>query len=186
MKRRDWEHLFDNRDKMYKFCKNNDIPYPNYKILEVKLNSNEAKQKEEYWLNFYKNNNWEMFNSRKTGSLGAITPKWTKIALQREVNKYKTRGEFQKNSTAYCSAVSHNLINELFKNHPNQGYTTSRNIRNYWTKDKLQEEANKFKTRNEFHEKSKAYSIAQNKQIIDELFKNHPNQGYILKRKTVN
>lgn len=112
------------------------------------------------------------------GSLGAITPKWTKIALQREANKYKTRGEFQKNSTAYCSAVSHNLINELFKNHPNQGYSTIRNKRNYWTLEKLQEEANKCKTRSEFS-KTRAYSIAQGKKIVNELFENHVNKGYL-------
>jgi len=40
-------------------------------------------------------------------------------------------------------------------------------------------DTDKYKTRKEFREKSaSAYTKSHQKNIIDELFKNHPNQGY--------
>ena len=103
--------------------------------------------------------------------------------LQKEVDKYETRQEFRKeNVAAYKSAWSRNFLNDLFKNHPNSGYTIYAN--NYWTKEKLQEEANKYETRQEFKESdSKAYAAALLQKIMDELFKNHLNDGFTDKQK---
>jgi hypothetical protein len=182
MKRRDKEHLFDEKEKMSLFCRENDIPYPKYKILEENLTSKKAQELEKYWENFYKNNGWEMFNIAKTGSLGSAAIKWTKKALQEEANKYKNRREFQKNkSGAYDAAFKKNIIDEIFKNHLNSGYSKNKN--GYWTEEKLQEEANKCKTREEFNTKHKAaYLAAYRMNILDKLFKNHSNKGYSDKR----
>ena len=157
------------------FCKENDIPYPKYKILEEDLTSSEAQRQEDYWEKSYRNNGWTIFNISRTGSLGNFRKKWTKKALQEEADKYETRFEFQKNSnSAYSTAQRTGLLAELFKNHPNKGF-----LEIYWTEKRLQEEANKYKTRKEFRKMSKnGYSTAVNKHILDELFKNHPNNGY--------
>ena len=138
-----------------------------------------------YWVEYYKNNGWELFNVSKPGSLGGVIYKWSKKALRKEANKYKTRSEFRiKNANAYEAARSKGIIDELFKNHPNQGYNENRVIKGYWTNDKLQEEANKYKTINEFRINNLgAYKAAFRKGIIVELFKNHSNQGYTYNKK---
>lgn len=127
-----------------------------------------------------------MFNIIKAGSLGGIFSRWTKKALQREADKYKTRGEFSKqNSSAYSVAASRKLLDELFKNHINNGYTDKQKISGYWTFDKLKKYADKYKTRTEFRMKdNKLYVVAKNKNLLDELFKNHLNQGYIYPKKS--
>jgi len=180
MKRRDRDHLFDEKEKMSLFCKENDISYPKYRILEENLTSKEAQKQEEYWKNAYEKNGWKMFNITKTGSLGAAATKWTKKVLQEEANKYKTRGEFKnKNASAYMSALKKGIIDELFKNHSNLGRTDKQMIFRYWTEEKLQEEANKYKTRGEFQNKNaSAYQAAVKKKIIGKLFNDHPNRGY--------
>ena len=107
---------------------------------------------------------------------------WTKEKLQEEVNKYKTRKEFRSNSrNAYLTALNNKIMKELFKNHINNGYCENRKINGYWTKEKLQEESDKYETRQEFRENDiNAYSAAKSKKLTDEIFKNHPNQGYVL------
>ena len=66
------------------------------------------------------------------------------------------------------------MIDFLFKDHANQGRT-----KNHWTKEKLQEEANKSKSRKDFRDNNrKAYNMAKEYKIMNDLFKNHPNQGY--------
>ena len=54
---------------------------------------------------------------------------WTKEILQEECNKYSTRLEFKKNNyIAYKASHRKKLLDELFKNHKNKGYT--RNFKN--------------------------------------------------------
>jgi len=176
MIRRDREHLFSEKEKLSLFCKKNNLPLPKYKILEDNLNNKNVRNFEEYWYKFYKDNGWDMFNVAKTGSLGAAATKWTKKSLQKEADKCITRSEFSiKNGSAYTAASNKKLMDELFKNHPNQGLI----ITSDWTKEALQEEANKYKTRRTFQIKNpSAYLASSRKKIIDELFQNHPNKGY--------
>ena len=86
--------------------------------------------------------------------------------------KYKTRGEFQKNLGAYNAARNFDIINYLFKNHHNQGFTEKQKISGYWTKEKVQEESIKYKNRSEFKKKlGSAYNAAKKFKIINDLFK---------------
>ena len=159
------------------FCKENDIQYPKYKILEENLTSIEAQRQERYWESFYKDNGWEMFNISKTGSLGAAT-KWTKNSLQKEADKYETREDFRKNNSgAYVTSKRLKLLDKLFKNHPNNGYSEKQKAD--WTEEKLQEEADKYETMKDFRKNSSgAYYAAKSKKILDDLFKNHYNNGH--------
>jgi len=183
--RRDKEHLFNDKELLSIFCKENKISLPNYKILEEKLSSNEAKTQECYWLDYYKNNDWILFNVSKPGSLGGGVLKWTKNKLQIEANKYHTIKEFRENNKpAYSAANKLKLIVILFKNKINNGYSNKRKIPGYWNKELLQEIANEYKTRVEFRKCNYPAYLSSNKQrLLDELFKNHINQGYIRKPK---
>jgi len=178
--RRDKEHVFNETELLNKFCKENNMPYPKYKILEEKLKSTDAKKQEEYWINYYKNNNWFMFNIAKSGSLGGYTTKWTKKALQKEADKYEYRIDFYKNNThAYSAAARKKLLDELFKNHKNNGYSNNHVKYGYWNEEKIQEEANKYETRSEFREHNgSAYMTATKLKILNDIFKNHLNNGY--------
>ncbi len=171
--RRDKEHLFNIKSKLSSFCKENDLSLPKYKILEQNLKSNEAQKQEKYWLNYYKDNGWKMFNSIEAGGLGSLSKKWTKKELQKEADKYKTRVEFKKNNyAAYIASYKIKIMNELFKNHTNNGYSDKQKVKGYWTEERLKEEANKYKNRAEFYKSNaSAYYKALKLNIIDELFK---------------
>jgi len=52
-----------------------------------------------------------------------------------------------------------------------------KNKNNYWTKERLQEEADKYLTRGDFwNNSSTAAGIALSKKLMDELFNNHNNK----------
>lgn len=180
IKRRDIEHIFNHKDRLNLFLKDNNISLPQYKILEIGLNPINAKKQEQYWINLYKQNNWELFNIAKGGSLGGKSFKWTKEKLLNEVKKYNTRSEFSKNGGAYNAAIHLKILDELFENHPNNGYTTKQKICGYWTKEKLQNIANTC-NRLEFRKKLDAYNAAIRLNILDELFENHINNGRTIK-----
>jgi len=183
--RRDKEHLFRENGKLINFCREMNVPLPKYKILQDNLNPLDAKRQEQFWVDYYKNNNWELLNIAKPGSLGGSYIKWNKKTLQKEVNKYNTRSELNTNNpSAYNASLKKKIIDELFKNHINQGRSNKQKEFKYWTKERLQEEVNKCKTRNEFREKShNAYYAANNLKIINELFKDLPNKGRTNKQK---
>jgi len=155
---------------------------PEYKILEKNLNPIDAKKQEQYWIDLYKQNKWELFNIAKGGSLGGKCFKWTKEKLLNEVKKYKTRSEFSRNSGgAYNAANNLKILDELFESHSNSGFTTEQKPCGYWTKEKIQNIANNC-NRLEFRKKLDAYNAAIRLNILDELFKNHPNYGRTIKQ----
>jgi len=184
MERRDKDHLFGEKEALGKFCKKNNISYPTHKILEKDIDSKTAREKENYWVNHYTELGWDMFNIAKPGGLGGHVIRWTKKRLQKEVDKYTTRREFQqKQKPAYIAVAKRKLMDELFKNHTNQGYSTKQKREGYWNKKTIQEESDKYETRNEFQQNSRgAYKAALKRGLLDELFKNNINQGYSTKK----
>jgi hypothetical protein len=89
--------------------------------------------------------------------------KWTFEKLQEEALKYKTRGEFQKNSlSAYGTALKRKILNKICSH--------MANVYHYWTNKKLAQEAKKYKTRGEFQNKSpNAYQTAYKRKILDKI-----------------
>lgn len=185
VKRRDIEHLWDEKTKLNNFCRENNLQFPKYKILEEDLNSIEARNQEIYWVNFYKENGWEMFNIAKPGSIGGNKVTWTRKKLKELASKYKTRKELRiDNPSAYDAALKYKIVDDLFKDHSNKGYLYKEpNEKTNWTKEMLQEEANKYKTRREFLiNNTRAYNFAYKHDLLNDLFKNHPNQGFLKKK----
>jgi len=105
---------------------------------------------------------------------------WTEENLQKEADKYKLRNDLRNNNaSAYNSACENGLLDKIFKNHTNKGYSEKHNPNNVFTKKQLQNIANHYKTRREFqNSNSAAYSNAVRNSLLDELFKDHENQGY--------
>jgi len=92
--------------------------------------------------------------------------KWTKEKCQEEALKYKTKNDFKKrNGAAYNSAYCNNwlpdICTHMFKKYKDM---------NYWTKEKCQEEALKYKFRNDFKKNSKiAYGKSIQEKWINEI-----------------
>src|SRR4051812_9849898 len=75
---------------------------------------------------------------------------WTKENCQKEALKYNSRTEFKKNSIgAYDKARDNNWVNEICSH-----MTGGKKHNGYWTKDKCQIEALKYKSRSEFKKNS--------------------------------
>ena len=93
-----------------------------------------------------------------------LTPiKWTKETVFEESRKYKSRSEFQKNSsTAYNMAVR----NKWF-----EGMPWLKPQLKSWNKETVPLEAIKYSSRTEFHDKSSvAYRVAMRNGWLDEFF----------------
>jgi hypothetical protein len=116
-----------------------------------------AIKKESEYVDQYKKNLWKILNKNKTGGTGSNNLYWTEEKCQIESLKYKNRTDFWKFSNgAYESSKSHGWLNKIcghmeIKKHSN----------GYWTLEKLQEEALKYKTRMDFKNNcSGGYAIA--------------------------
>lgn len=80
-----------------------------------------------------------------------INMKWTKEKCQEEALKYNTKYDFKKgNSSAYNSSYSNGWLNEICS-HMIQIYKP----KNYWTKEKCQEESLKYDNRTDFKNNSR-------------------------------
>lgn len=152
------EHLTDPRSSVYKYIqKTNTIP--TYKVLWGEtVYDYIAQQKEKEWDNYYLNNNWIRLNIANTGSIGSPRyKKWTEEKIKEESLKYNTKRDWYTNSPkSYDAAQRYNLINILSKH-----MKSYKKPKNYWTEEKIKEEALKYKTRMEWKNNSNgSYSKA--------------------------
>lgn len=149
------------RGPVSKYAKSHNLEMPQMEVIEDNLTLEEGLQREDYWVNWYREHGYNVLNKGKTGvgsgSLGGISSgKWNYETCYEEAKKYKTRSGFQrKSSGAYNRARQNGWLddytwfNELQK--PN----------GYWTYEHCYEEAKKHKTRGEFQKaSSRAYKIA--------------------------
>lgn len=76
IKNRDYEHIFTDNDPVAKFSKEYKTSIPKIKIIETDLTLSEGLIKEDYYLQYYKNNGYCVLNKARTGighgSLGRI------------------------------------------------------------------------------------------------------------------
>jgi hypothetical protein len=88
--------------------------------------------------------------------------KWSMEKIREEALKYKTRTDFQSNSSgAYKAATNSNVLDKVCSH-----MIPTHNV---WTFEKLQAEALKFSTRKEFSINSNAYQIARLRKILDQI-----------------
>ena len=179
--------LSQNPDRRYRDHKRSGTPLVRdllsmpheFVLLTDFLPKDEASDRERELVEEYRSAGWELRNVMRGGSLGGMERKWALAELEAEVAKFTTRGEFLKESSAaYQAAHSRELLDQLFANHPNQGYQEDRLPPGSWTLSALAAEAAKYETRGEFSKKAQsAYVIAVRQGVIDEIFKDHPNRG---------
>lgn len=119
--------------------------------------------------------------------------KWNEEKIRRAAEKYEYRMDFcKKNHKAYTAAIKRGMIDELFEDKPNHGYNPRTRMENrqcgrklYWTKKRIFKEGRKYKTRLDFKKGCySAYHIASLSGYLDEIFRNKPNNGYIIVSKS--
>ena len=169
MKRQEKRHIAHKNDNVGLYAKYNNLIMPNMQILEENLTLKEGLEREDYWLNWYKNNGYYVLNKAKTGvgsgSLGTINSgKWNKETCYEEAKKYSTRSEFQKGcGSAYAVACKNKWINNY------NWFVEVCKPMGYWNKETCYEEAKKYFTRNEFYKGcSRAYEVARKNKWLDD------------------
>lgn len=116
---RDKEHIFKEKDIVHIYSKENSFAVPPMEIIEENLTVKEGLEREDYWVNYYKEKGYNVLNTGKTGigsgSLGAISyGKWPKERVIEESKKYTTRKEFVRGCRgAYNVAYRNGWLKEM-------------------------------------------------------------------------
>ena len=113
---------------------------------------------------------------------------WTKERCHEEALKYTNRKEFKK-SDAYYTSYKNGWVDEIcshFLSKKHEYQTKEYSPEKYWTKERCQEEALKYKNRTEFCKKSfSAYNIARlngwNDEICSHMIRSRKPDGYWIK-----
>jgi len=123
-----------------------------------------AKEKEEYYVNHYRENGWNILNIAKTGSLGGNILIWTKDKCFEIAKICKNKKQFREKYVGAYNAVRRNNwleeINFFLKD-----------TESLWdTKLKCHEQALKYDTRSEFSNSHKgAYDSARRNDWLDDI-----------------
>lgn len=148
---RHYRHMskYNNNGSVYKHIKKTNIK-PELKQLTDYLEIEDAKLKEQYYVEKYKNEGWNILNKAKTGSLGGITLVWTKEKCQEEALTCKTKSEFYKKyMSAAGSALNNGWIDEICSHMENKTKP-----KGYWTYEKCLTAAIEQGTRKKFRVKT--------------------------------
>ena len=175
IKERDRQHIYTKTDAVAKFAYEHNISIPDPIILESNLTVEQGLEREDYWLNQYKDQGYYMLNKAKTGkgcgALGTINSgKWNKESCYNEAKKYKTKIEFKKsNQRAYQVSLLNNWISEY--DWLVDGNKLAAIKRTKWNKDACYQESKKYKTRSEFKKGNQyVYTVSCKNKWIDEFF----------------
>jgi hypothetical protein len=162
LEKRNIDRMSQNNDAVTKYIRETNLK-PTLKQLTDYMQVDIAAMLEDYYIEFYRNNGWNVLNKVNGGAIGCPTKKWTKEKCQAEALNYKTRSEFYcKNNKVYAAAQRYDWLDEIcqhmeFKIH-------------HWTIDEVKIEALKYNARNEFAENSKnAYIWAIRHKVLNEI-----------------
>lgn len=160
------EHLTNPRSAVFLHITNTGI-IPIFKQLTEYINIEDAVKMEGMKIKEYIDNNWNILNRKVHGDVGSNILKWTYDNCKEEALKYNDKTSFMRSSSgAYKSALINGWLNDI---------TPHMDVKikiNYWTKEKCQEEALKYDTKNKFKVNSgAAYAFAYRNGFIDEICK---------------
>lgn len=170
VKNRDRQHIFDNdKDAVAKFALEHKCAVPPIIILEDSLTLEQGQDRENYWVNYYREHGYIVLNKAPTGigvsSLGNIAGiKWSKKKCYEEAKLYSCRKEFQRGSVgAYTLALKRGWLEDY------TWFERPRNWNHKWDRESCYEEALKFKRISQFENNSPgAYRAAKkNDWLVD-------------------
>jgi hypothetical protein len=106
------QHKKSKRSAVYKQLK---ISNGSCKQLTDYVDVNESKKLEKYWVNFYKNNNWNILNTGIIGLIGNTLSKYDEYDIIEYSKIYNNRTLFKKkHSVTYKFTKKHDLLDKHF------------------------------------------------------------------------
>jgi hypothetical protein len=163
-KQRKRNHLNNNSGVVYRTAMEDGEP--KFKVItENPVHVNVAGEYEKKWIQTYTELGYTPINISKPGSLGGYSRMWDFENSQKKALMYETRNEFYKGSPgAYYSSIRNGWLDEVCSH-----MVLQKGDRGYWDVfENVQEEALKYKTRNEFKLGSpSAYVSARKKGWLD-------------------
>lgn len=126
-----------------------------------------AQNLENYWVNKYKNNGWNILNVKKTGGLGGNILYWNKEKCHEAALKCKTRKEFSiRFISAYVNSRNNKWLDEICSHMIRQ-----RKPHGYWNHETCREASLKYNNRFDFsHKCSSAYFVSSNNYWLNEFY----------------
>jgi len=155
-------HSKDEISAVFKYIKLSGL-VPVRKVLFAPTSPKEASELEKWWVKDYVKRGWKKLNVAHAGSLGGTIIKWTKEKCREEALKYNTMSEFLIGSPGACGSVRKNGWLDNVCSH----MISPIKPMGYWTKEKCQKEALKYKYRSEF--RGSAYNVARKNGWLDEI-----------------
>ncbi len=139
---------------------------PVFEALTGYLDSQLAAEKEDEFITLYKKKGWRILNKQRGGGLGGSIRKWDFDSITSTTANYKTKADFMKNEPgAYSAASKQGILDEVTSD-----LESKRKPSGYWTKERCQIEASKYKTRTQLLESNgSAYRIAIRNGWLDSI-----------------
>lgn len=105
-------------DTLYRFCQDNGVKIPSYKILEDELTAEQSQEEEARYVREYQESGWNVINKGKVGvgigSLGSVV-KWNHDKCLCEAKKYKSKEELKKSCpSAYAASYRGGWLSEFY------------------------------------------------------------------------
>lgn len=129
---------------------------------------NQARALEELFYKHYANLGYQVLNNTKSlGATGGSEIRWTLSKLRAEAAHFRTRNDFQKNSTnAYTAAYNRGLLDEICAHMVDQ-----RKTKGFWQdKENCRAEALKYMTKTDFQKAAvQAYKVALEEGFLQEI-----------------
>jgi len=162
-RKRHKQHLTERNSTVFKHIKETGSNYI-FKVL-TDTSVKDAVQQEISWLKKYKDNGWILLNKERDELANDGSPKYTVEYCKRIASRYSRRSSFQKGShLIYNYAFRHGFLDEICK------HMDRVSVIQHWTKERCQEEANKYKTRKDFQKKCRgAYAAAYRNKWLDDI-----------------
>lgn len=168
LNRRNKHHLSNKNSQVFKHIQKTQL-IPILKTLTHFLDVEEAQKMEEYYVNYYKENNWNILNKSKTGAIGGCKKiKWTYENCLLEASKYSSRKQFKENSSgAYDACLNNKWLNEVCFHMTGKIYIK-------WTKKLCYEEYLKYNSKRDFRLFSRnAYTACLSNKWLDDIYKHN-------------
>ena len=164
-KRREKQHLNQIKSPVYQHIQETQIK-PTAKILNEYTDRTLAQKLEKFYLDDYFKKGWNILNSAKPGALGGKYIYWTKERCIEAGKKCRTKSEFIKfYNGAYASSLKNGWYDEVSAHMISPIAKPQK-----WDFNKVQTEALKYSTRNEFALKCyPAYNYARKNKILNKV-----------------
>ena len=159
LKARNYKHMNDNLSAVHEklsYCKN-------FKLVQLTdfICPSEAQEKENNFIEKYKNSGWIILNKTGGGSLGGNILKWNYEECKKESLKYNTKKDLMKNSLGCYLRINREKWTELF-DHMING-------RIKWTKENCFNDIKNYDSYYEYRSKSKSYAAARDNKWLEEI-----------------